>query len=165
MGNVPKIAGIQQKSVLVDTNLLLLLFLGTFDPGRIHKFKRTQQFSDKDFYLLVNYLSTFDKVVTTPHILTEVSNLGGQLGLDFRTAFLTVYSQLVQRLEETSRSALEIVATDLFITLGLTDAGIGLICSTAMVVLTDDSRLAAILAEKGVQVLSFDVLRSLAAAQ
>jgi hypothetical protein len=80
MVNVPKIAGIQQKSILVDTNLLLLLFLGTVNPARISKFKRTQQFSDQDFYLLVSFLSGFDKVVTTPHILKEVSNFGGHGG-------------------------------------------------------------------------------------
>ena len=162
MVNLPKIAGIQQKSILVDTNLLLLLFLGTFNPARISKFKRTQQFSDKDFYLLVNFLSGFDKVITTPHILTEVSNFGGQLG-DFQAGFFTVFARLVQKLEEATRSSVEIAATDLFMRMGLTDAGIGLICSTAMVVLTDDSRLAAALVSKGVQAFSFDLLKSLSA--
>jgi rRNA-processing protein FCF1 len=151
------------KSILVDTNLLLLLFLGIFDPSRIRKFKRTQQFSDADFQILVNFLNTFEKVVTTPHILTEVSNLGGQLGSDFVKQFFGIYSLLVQKLEEISRSSAEIVRSDLFIPLGLTDAAIGSICSPSIMALTDDSALARALADKGVQVLSFDVLRLIAA--
>lgn len=158
-------AGIRQKSVLVDTNLLLLLLLGAFDPARIHKFKRTQQFSDQDFYLLVNFLNTFDKVLTTPHILTEVSNLGGQLGSDFKKAFFAVYAKSLQKLEEVFRASIEIVATDLFSNLGLTDAAIGLVCSDAMIVLTDDSVLAQTLATKGIRALPFDILRAYSSAQ
>jgi rRNA-processing protein FCF1 len=150
------------KHLLVDTNLLLLLFIGTFDPSRITKFKRTQQFSIQDFDLLVNFLKPFE-VITTPHILTEISNLGGQLSHDFLRAFFTVYAKLVQRLKEITRDSSEIVRSELFVPFGLTDAAIGLICSDSIAVLTDDKRLASLLAAKGTQVLSFDALRAMAA--
>ncbi len=40
------------KGVLVDSNLLLLLFIGSYDPQRIKKFKRTQEYTFEDFELL-----------------------------------------------------------------------------------------------------------------
>jgi rRNA-processing protein FCF1 len=152
----------EQRRLLVDTNLLLLLFIGTFDPSRISKFKRTQQFSSRDFDLLVNFLKPFE-VITTPHILTEISNLGGQLSSQFINAFFSVYAKLVQGLREITKNSSEIVQSELFIPFGLTDAAIGMICSTSIAVLTDDKRLASVLASKGARVLSFDVLRAMAA--
>ncbi len=82
------LARYKRKGVLVDSNLLLLLFVGLFDPARIKKFKRTGHFSEVDFRLLVNFLAYFDKAITTPHILTEVSNLAGPIGSHFASWFL-----------------------------------------------------------------------------
>lgn len=69
----------RQKGILVDTNILLLYFVGSVNPKRISQFKRTNQFNVDDFQLLVQILGYFQKIVTTPNILTEVSNLTGQL--------------------------------------------------------------------------------------
>jgi len=149
------------KQLLVDTNLLLLLVVGTFDPSRIRKFKRTQQFSSADFDLLVSFLQPFE-VITTPHILTEMSNLGGQLGSDFLKAFFSVYAKMVQKLTEITHSSSEVVQSDLLISFGLTDAAIGLVCSSSVAVLTDDNTLASVLAARGAQVMTFDVLRVMA---
>lgn len=67
------------KGVLVDTNILLLLFVGLFDPAQIPKFKRTAQFAPEDYGLLHEFLDCFVRIVTTPNILTEACNLAGQL--------------------------------------------------------------------------------------
>ncbi|MDY7004002.1 MAG: hypothetical protein SWX82_08580 [Cyanobacteriota bacterium] len=47
----------KQKGVIVDTNILLLLFVGSVNKDRISKFKRTEQFLPKDYDLLVDILS------------------------------------------------------------------------------------------------------------
>ena len=64
-----------QKGILVDTNILLLLFVGRVNRKRISQFKRTQQFVSEDYDLLSNIVSQFVAVVTTPNILTEVNSL------------------------------------------------------------------------------------------
>lgn len=64
------------KPVLVDANLLLLVMIGSFDRDLIASFKRTCAYSIRHYDLLVRLLGYFSTVVTTPHILTEVSNLG-----------------------------------------------------------------------------------------
>jgi|SRR5947209_898146 len=156
------LARYKRKGVLVDSNLLLLLFVGLFDPARIKKFKRTGHFSEVDFRLLVNFLAYFDKAITTPHILTEVSNLAGQLDRTLLPGFYSVYAASIQRMEEVNRPGVEIVQTDIFRTFGLTDSVIGLVASTPFLVLTDDLRLATFLAHKKIDVLPFDVVRSVA---
>ena len=64
----------QNKGLLIDTNLLLLYFIGNYDPNRIPGFKRTMAFTVDEFWLLIGFLGVFDKLVTTPNVLTEVSN-------------------------------------------------------------------------------------------
>ena len=69
----------RSRGVLVDTNLLLLYFVGLYNPSLIPQFKRTRIFTVNDFDVLQNFIALFSKVVTTPDILTEVSNLSNQL--------------------------------------------------------------------------------------
>ncbi len=76
-----------RQGLLIDSNLLLLLFVGQYDPTRIQKFKRTDQFTVGDYELLADYVEQFRELVTTPSILTEVSNLLGQLPENLRYHF------------------------------------------------------------------------------
>ena len=61
--------------------------MGNFQPARITTFKRTQQFVEEDFQLLRLLLGYFDKIITTPNILTEVSNLAGHLEGNLKLAY------------------------------------------------------------------------------
>ncbi len=69
----------RRQGILVDTNLLLLFCVGAHDPNQIEKFKRTRTYIKDDFELLAHFLAAFDKVITTPNILTEVNSLSNQL--------------------------------------------------------------------------------------
>jgi len=148
---------------IVDTNLLLLLMVGFFDISRIGRFKRTSRFSAMDFQLLVRFLEPVRRIVTTPHILTEVSNLAGQMDRGLWPRFYLAYAKFIQRLDELSDlNAKAIVATDLFRVFGLTDAVIAAVGSRSIRVLTDDLPLASALSGKGINVVVFDVLRNMA---
>ncbi len=94
------IARYRKAGILVDTNLLLLLFMGNFQPARITTFKRTQQFVEEDFQLLMLLLGYFDKIITTPNILTEVSNLSGQLEGNLKLAYFLSMVNIIGGLEE-----------------------------------------------------------------
>ena len=63
------------RSVLLDTNLLLLLIVGLFDKKLIGKHKRTKEFSEDDFELLINSINGVHTIWVTTHCLAEVSNL------------------------------------------------------------------------------------------
>ncbi|MEH2244567.1 hypothetical protein [Nostoc sp.] len=69
-----------QKGVLIDTNILLLFLVGSVNQKRITKFNRTQQFIPEHYELLLAFIAKFQKLVTTPNILTEVNSLANQLG-------------------------------------------------------------------------------------
>lgn len=90
----------RQKGILIDTNILLLLFVGIVNRERISKFNRTQQFTPEDFDILQEIILYFPKIVTTPNILTEVSNLAGQLSEPERSQCLKKFSQFILKLDE-----------------------------------------------------------------
>ena len=66
------------ETVIIDTNLLLVLLIGSKDKRHIHKFTHTKDFTERDYDTLLNILGEFKKFVVTPHILTEISNLTGK---------------------------------------------------------------------------------------
>lgn len=69
----------RNRGVLIDTNLLVLLLVGTYDRNRVERTKRIRdRFRAEDFDILTAVLNQFETQVTTPHILTETSNLLGQ---------------------------------------------------------------------------------------
>ncbi len=73
------------KGVLVDTNLLVLLLVGSVNKRRILNFKRTQNFAIEVFDLLSRLIRWFGKLVTTPHVFSQVSDLTDLPGKDLRT--------------------------------------------------------------------------------
>lgn len=90
----------RQAGIMVDTNILLLFFIGAFDQNLIPRFKRTRQFTVEDYATLIDILGPFDKIVATPHILTEVSNLSGQLREPARSEYFKKFSSGITLLEE-----------------------------------------------------------------
>ena len=63
--------------LLLDTNLLLLLFIGGKDTSLIKKAKTLAAYTEEDYELLQEFtsLNRFTGLLTTPHIIMEASNL------------------------------------------------------------------------------------------
>jgi hypothetical protein len=87
-------------TLLIDANLLLLLVVGSADRSLIESFKRTRAYTREDFDLLLRLVARFPKVVTTPNVLTEVSNLAGQLRDPTRRAIRQKLSRLITDIGE-----------------------------------------------------------------
>lgn len=151
----------RQRGVLVDTNILLLYFVGKTNRARISKFNRTQSFSPEDYDLLLQVLSYFRIVVTTPNILTEVNSLANQLGEPERSQCFSIFAQGVSTLEETYLESRQIVTDQQFTKFGLTDCGILNFAKDQYLVLTDDLRFAVYLQGQGVDTVNFNNLRVL----
>lgn len=73
--------------ILVDANLLLVYFLGSFNPQLIPQYKRTEKYTLEDFAVLCRIIKCFDCLITTPNILTEVSNLSTALEEQIRQEY------------------------------------------------------------------------------
>ncbi|HEX8072717.1 MAG TPA: PIN domain-containing protein [Pyrinomonadaceae bacterium] len=151
----------QSKGILVDTNLLLLYFIGIYDPQRIPRFKRTMIFAVEDFYTLLGFFKYFRKVVTTPNILTEVNSLANQLSENLKIAFYPKFADQLTVLEEHYITSMEVSSTPFFLKLGLTDAGILNLAQGQYLVLTDDFRLVGYLEKHGVDVINFNHIRTM----
>jgi rRNA-processing protein FCF1 len=149
----------KQKGILIDTNILLLWFVGTVNRERISKFNRTQNFLPEDYDFLVQVLSYFNTIVTTPNILTEVNSLANQLGEPERSKCLSVFAEKVARLNESYLESTEVVRTDSFTKFGLTDCGIVNIAKNKYLVLTDDLKLANYLENIGIDTINFNNIR------
>jgi len=152
----------RRRGILVDTNLLLLYFIGLFDLSHIQRFKRTSQFTPEDHSTLARVLGLFDQVMTTPNVLTEVSNLSGQLGEPMRSAYFEVFSRWLCLLDERYTASSLSAQAEHFVPLGLTDAGIMGLAASGFLVLTEDFRLAQRLQKIGADVINFNHLRPLA---
>ena len=150
----------RQAGIMVDTNILLLFFIGAFDQNLIPRFKRTRQFSVEDYATLISILGLFDRIATTPHILTEVSNLSGQLGEPARSEYFKKFSSDITLLEEENVASRDVAQTQEFVKFGLTDTGIIHLTKGKYLVLTDDFRLSQYLQSAGVDVVNFNHIRT-----
>ena len=152
--------GYGSKGILIDSNILLLFFVGLHDRTRIEKFKRTAQFTSEDFELLVDFIRQFKEVVTTPSILTEVSNLLGQLPDKLRYSFYQHFAYGLKNLDEHYTPSQELGDEKGFPKFGLTDMAILRAASGKYLVLTDDFRLTQYLEGQNIDVINFNHLRT-----
>ncbi|MBH8565260.1 hypothetical protein I8748_24275 [Nostoc sp. CENA67] len=151
-----------QKGILIDTNILLLFFVGSVNPERITRFNRTQQFIPEDYELLLGFIAKFQRIVTTPNILTEVNSLANQLGEPERSQCFLIFAQFAQnatRLNEHYIKSIDAVTVDRFVKFGLTDCGILTLARNEYLVLTDDLKLANYLQTVGIDVINFNNIR------
>jgi hypothetical protein len=156
------LARFRGRDVLLDANILLMDVIGTLDPARISTFKRTKMFTIDNYALLVRLLRQwFRAVVTTPNILTEVSNLAGELGEPLKARVFQIFAEAVKRVPEhyaASRAATEHPA---FVKFGLTDAVMARMAAGDILVLTVDFPLSQYLECSQLPVLNFNHLRIL----
>jgi hypothetical protein len=163
MENINELIGsYQTKGLLVDTNLLLLYFVGAYDPERIPRFKRTMAFTVDEFLLLSMFFEIFETIITTPNILTEVSNLSGQLPTNLRSFFWEDFAGRMSGLQESYTPSTTISASAHFTKFGLTDSGIVGLVKNKYLVLTDDLKLFGYLQNLGIDVINFNHIRAIA---
>lgn len=148
--------------VLVDTNILLLYFVGSYNRELIPRFKRTVQFTVEDYDLLVRLLSCFARIVTTPNVLTEVNSLSGQMGEPAKTAYFEQFARGIATLDEQYVASAAGCQLDEFPRLGLTDSGILHLAGGRYLVLSDDFKLCRFLESAGVDALNFNHIRRIA---
>lgn len=145
------------KPVILDTNVLLLYWCNSFDTGLIRTFKRLNTFSAKDIKLLHRTLRHFPSLNTTPHVLTEVSNLANALPQWRREDWTSHFARQIDIVAEKWTSAKNLSRTPA-IFLGLADAALCELASTH-VILTIDFPLSNYLESRKLNVVNFNHLR------
>ncbi len=128
----------KSKGALIDSNLLLLYVVGKYSPEKIAKFKRTSVYTVDDYLFLEKVVRFFKMVVTTPNILTEVSNLAGQLPERIKKEYFDEFRKEIVVLNEEYIESRVVCNIEQFPKLGLTDVGIIETARGNYLVLTDD---------------------------
>ena len=153
--------GAKTRNLLLDTNLLLLYLIGGKDPKLLESARRLNAYIEEDFYLLVDFIESngFSQLVSTPHILTEASNLIGLERNLLRSLGRDAIKEYTQHCNEISHDACMLVDEPEFTRLGITDVAIGLASKLPAFVLTADLPLYLYLSNRGVEVENFDHIR------
>jgi rRNA-processing protein FCF1 len=152
-----------RKGIVVDTNILLLLFVGLTNRDRIKEFKRTDKFISEDYDTLVQLLEKFSLIVVTPNILTEVNSFINQLKEPERSQCLLIFSKLIstEKFDEKYIEAQQVVSQQEFIRFGLTDCGIVEVARDRYLVLTEDLKFSSHLYSLGIDTINFNNIRTL----
>jgi hypothetical protein len=149
----------RRETLFIDTKLLLVLIVGALDRTQVERFKRTRAYSADDYTLLAEYVGGFPRMLTTPNVLTEVSNLLGQLAEPLRRRALVALGLLTGQFQEEYLPSTAIALDWHFPLLGLADTSI-LRAAAEATVLTDDLQLYVRLAAAGVDVVNFNHIRA-----
>lgn len=149
-----------RNALFVDTNLLVLLVIGAVDPLQIGRAGRVRGYTEDDYDQLRRLASGFRVTVSTPHVLSELSNLA-------RQGFFGEHARQIRAVMK----SICIVADERFVParcllrddqaswLGLADMGILEAASRGCTVVTDDLPLYNQLRSRGLQALNFTHLR------
>lgn len=144
----------KKKGILVDTNILLLYLVGSLDINMIKDFSRTEVFDEKDFDLVSKFIDKFDVKITTPHILTEASDLMGN-----RNGFQYLLKTFINLAEEKFISSLNVSLSESFLKFGVADSAILETSKGSHLIFTDDRPLFGYLINKGIDAVSLDQVR------
>lgn len=147
--------------LLIDTNLLVLFIVGSVNPDRIERFKRTSQYTKSDYQLLLRVLDRFERLYTSAHVMAEVSNLTDLTGAE-RLLARRKLRDMLAILQEPWMSSARAAQYPAYESLGLTDAAImALAREHNCAVLTADFNLYRALSGDGIPVLNFAHLQEL----
>lgn len=123
----------------VDTNLLVLFVVGWMNPKLISQHRRTRSYTEDDYDKLRRMLCKVRRILITPSILTETSNLFKKDKVMHIALREFVLSSSV---EEVAIESQMVVQMNEFERLGLTDCGLLREISSETPLLTDDFDLA-----------------------
>jgi predicted nucleic acid-binding protein len=129
------------RDVIIDTNVFILFLAGQINENKIKNYTRNSLYTKEDYYLLLNILSNYDRIITSPNILTEVDNILNRITGEDKYKYLilikTIYNQTIEKYIKTK----EISQNWFFDTLGITDSAILMMAKESELLISGDSSL------------------------
>ena len=148
------------RKVIIDSNLLFLLIIGTGGREEIGYWKkRLSAYSEDDFDRLVYFIAPYDSLVLLPNTLTEISNLIGDAQDHRTTRARDALKAIIDTSAEIYMPSIGVVARKEFEWLGLSDtAQLQAAERDNHLLLTADGPLHAAALQRGVQAVHFSAL-------
>jgi hypothetical protein len=129
------------RDVIIDTNIFILFLAGQINENKIKNYTRNSLYTKEDYYLLINILSNYDRIITSPNILTEVDNILNRITGEDKYKYLllvkTIYKQTIEKYIRTET----ISQNWYFDTLGITDTAILMMAKESELLISGDSSL------------------------
>ena len=146
------------REVVIDTGPLLFYLVGTYDRNHLRRFG----YDWPDYILLLNYLGSFRRVLVTPQVLAEASNLARRrLKDEHYTAFISRSISCLSGLGEEYIPKDDILKMPELPRFGITDSSLIEMMRRDKLLLTDDAPLFWYCSGKEMPVVHLDGIRSL----
>jgi len=146
--------------VILDTNVFLLFIVGGIGVEHISRVKQTRQFLDEDYDLLLSLISQ-SKVILTPNVLTEASNLLESYSFNGYKIGLLGLKVIIEKYDEIYTVSQDLSDLDSFTSFGLTDSSINYLCQNNVLAITTDLSLFGYLITNSFPVINFNHFRDL----
>ena len=135
----------------LDTDLFVLLVVGSKSRKLIAKYRRLEHYSAEDYDILTELMENADRLFVTPNTLTETSNLLSQHGEPERSLLMKRLQVLIHESREVVVASANPSFNVKFEELGLTDAALLEVITMDIPLLTVDFSLYLAAIETGVK--------------
>ena len=140
----------------------MLYIIGKHDINRIKTFKRTVKYSKEEFLIISNLiLGHFSKILTTPNILTEVSNLSNQLPEGIKSKFYETLRTEIAILHEKFFPSETLCKNEYISNFGLTDISIKFLANRKYLIITDDLPFVNFLQNENIPVINWNHIKTM----
>lgn len=144
------------QTVVLDSNLLVLLIVGATSPAYIGTHKRLRAYKWADYMLLDQLLAGATRIVVTPNTLTETLNLAGQIAEPTRGNIFRTFRLLLGRSVEVYVASRQAAERSEFLRLGLTDSVVLASANDQSIIVTADLNLYLEAMRQGRNVINFN---------
>jgi hypothetical protein len=148
------------RSLLLDSNLLVLLIVGSVDVRYVTNHRRTRDFTQEDFGVLTAIIDQFDELWVTTHIYAEASNHLRQTNTNLSKILIMQLAQLSKATRESAIPLANLADNAFTVSLGVTDAGIIQKAKRVSRVLTTDLPLYLELTKRSGNAINFNHIRT-----
>ncbi len=146
----------RSRGLLLDSNLLLLYLVGSVNPLLVGtgNYNKLSSFTTQQIAILRHLTSLFQRLVTTAHILTEVSNLVGFMHDAGRLQVFQSFASTLEMISEQEISSYQVARRNEFKYIGLTDSVLAELSSRFLIV-SNDGRMVNLLRDAGLDALKW----------
>jgi hypothetical protein len=145
----------KRQTLILDSNLIVLLVVGLADENAVLKHKRTRAYTVGDFQLLLRVISDYSELAALPNALSEASNLLEFEGNGLPEKIFLQFLRFVSTTREIYVPSLAASRRNEFRRLGLTDAATLEVAKEDIHILSADLGLYLAAAEAGYSVANF----------
>ena len=147
------------EKLIIDTNLLLLLVIGSIDGGmHIKKSSRLGDYNIDDFNTLLDIVEKTKEIYITPYIATEVSNLIDIKG-DLKDKAFQICREFFNEFKKVEVDLHIDISKDSFICYGLTDTSLVNLAPKYHILTADNRLLGELFKSCAKNILPYEIMK------